>query len=350
MIVSEAAVMAIVAAALATAPAILGGSLLLDLLKDTEQVGAGVDHAFGPIAVGMGLGITFVAATIAAVAAARRAARMRAQEAVVAAALDDPPMSRKRIVAAALFLLLGCDLAVVTATVMRGKGSRRDGDGRPGVDLLRDRPVAPRTRAGPARDRTPGRPARGVGRCQRLPHGAERAQASQQLSSALMPIILFVGIAVGTLSMQNIENAAVDAAGVTQTTEERSIETLNFVVVAMIAVFAAIMLLNTLIAATTHRRQEFGQQRLAGSTPPQVLRMVGLESLVLAATGVLFGSLASILTVVPFAIARTGSRRPESTIAIHLAVVGAAVLLTLASSLAATRRALRTPALEAAGA
>ena len=123
MIVSEAAVMAIVAAALATAPAILGGSLLLELLKDTEQVGAGVNHAFGPIAVGMGLGITFVAATIAAVAAARRAARMRAQEAVVAAAHDDPPMSRKRIVAAALFLLLGCDLAVVTATVMRGKGA-----------------------------------------------------------------------------------------------------------------------------------------------------------------------------------------------------------------------------------
>ena len=115
--------MAIVAAALATAPAILGGSLLLELLKDTEQVGAGVDHAFGPIAVGMGLGITFVAATIAAVAAARRAARMRAQEAVVAAAHDDPPMSRKRIVAAALFLLLGLDLAVVTATVMRGKGA-----------------------------------------------------------------------------------------------------------------------------------------------------------------------------------------------------------------------------------
>ena len=165
-----------------------------------------------------------------------------------------------------------------------------------------------------------------------------------------MPIILFVGIAVGTLSMQSIENAAVDAAGVTQTTEERTIETLNLVVVAIVAVFAAIMLLNTVIAATTHRRQEFGQQRLAGSTPPQVLRMVGLESLVLAATGVLFGSLASILTVVPFAIARTGSAPPESTIAIHLAVVGAAVLLTLASSLAATRRALRTPALEAAGA
>lgn len=350
MIVSEAAVMAIVAAALATAPAILGGSLLLELLKDTEQVGAGVDHAFGPIAVGMGLGITFVAATIAAVAAARRAARMRAQEAVVAAAHDDPPMSRKRIVAAALFLLLGCDLAVVTATVMRGKGADAMATAGQasiffaiGLSLLAPalvRRVTARL-AGPL--------AEAAGASGYLTALNVRRRG-QQLSSALMPMILFVGIAVGTLSMQNIENAAVDAAGVTQTTEERSIETLNLVVVAIVAVFAAIMLLNTLIAATTHRRQEFGQQRLAGSTPPQVLRMVGLESLVLAATGVLFGSLASILTVVPFAIARTGSAPPESTIAIHLAVVGAAVLLTLASSLAATRRALRTPALEAAGA
>ena len=47
-----------------------------------------MDHALGPIAVGMGLGITFAAATIAAVAAARRAARMRAQE-VPAAAHED---------------------------------------------------------------------------------------------------------------------------------------------------------------------------------------------------------------------------------------------------------------------
>ena len=78
--------------------------------------------------------------------------------------------------------------------------------------------------------------------------------------------------------------------------------------------------------------------------------MVGLESLVLAATGVLFGSLASILTVVPFSIARTGSAPPQATIAIHLAVVCAAVLLTLAASLGGTRRALRTPAVEAAGA
>ena len=348
MIVSEAAVMAIVAAAVATVPAILAGSLLLDLLKDTEQVGAGVDYDFGPVAVGMGLGITFVAATIAAVIAARRAARMGAQEAVLASALEDPRMGRKRIVAACLFLVLGLHLAVITATAMRGKGADAMATAGQasifvaiGLSLLAPvlvRAVTTRL-AGPLEE---------AGGASGYLTALNVRRRSHQMASALMPIILFVGIAVGTLSMQRIENAAVDAAGVTQTTEEKSIETLNLVVVAMIAVFAAIMLLNTLIAATIHRRREFGQQRLAGSTPPQVLRMVSLESLVLAATGVLFGSLASIFTVVPFSIARTDSVLPDSTIAIYVAVVGAAVLLTLAASLGATRRALRTPAIEAA--
>jgi ABC-type antimicrobial peptide transport system permease subunit len=107
------------------------------------------------------------------------------------------------------------------------------------------------------------------------------------------------------------------------------------------------MLVNTQVAATTYRRQEFGQLRLAGSTPPQVLRMVSLESIVLLATGVLFGTIAGIFTVVPYSIARTDSVLPDSGVAIYLGIVGAAGILTLAASLGATRRALRTPAIEA---
>jgi hypothetical protein len=67
--------------------------------------------------------------------------------------------------------------------------------------------------------------------------------------------------------------------------DERSIETLNFVVVGMIAVFAAIMPVNTLVAATIQRRREFGRHRLVGSTPPQVLGMVSVEGAVLTAVG-----------------------------------------------------------------
>jgi putative ABC transport system permease protein len=108
------------------------------------------------------------------------------------------------------------------------------------------------------------------------------------------------------------------------------------------------MVINTLVAATTHRRQELGQQRLAGATPGQVLRMVGLESAVLVGTGVLFGAIASLVTVVPYSIARTDSALPPTGVGIYAGVVAVAAALTLGASLGAALRTLRTPAVEAA--
>jgi ABC-type antimicrobial peptide transport system permease subunit len=175
-------------------------------------------------------------------------------------------------------------------------------------------------------------------------------QRTQHMASALVPIILFTAT-TGALYMQSIENAAPPVVGTsTSAAEAENIETLNFVVVGMIAAFAAIILINTLVAATTHRRQEFAQLRLAGATPPQVLRMVSLESIVLLVTGVVFGTIGALFTIVPYSIARTGSLVPNSTAAIYLGVVGAAAVLALASGLSPVRRAIRAPAIEAVGA
>src|SRR5918996_1402768 len=117
MIVGEAAVVALVAAVVAIPPALLVGRLVFELLQDSGQVAAAVGYRFGPVAIGMGLAITFLGSTVAALMTARRAARMRASEALADAAVDGARMSRKRIVAGWLFLALGLDLAVVPATV-----------------------------------------------------------------------------------------------------------------------------------------------------------------------------------------------------------------------------------------
>ncbi|WP_435888996.1 FtsX-like permease family protein, partial [Streptomyces niveus] len=127
-------------------------------------------------------------------------------------------------------------------------------------------------------------------------------QRATQLSSVLMPLILFVGMASVTLYMQSIQNDALDASGVVRSVDDKSIETLNFVVVGIIVVFSCIMLINTLYAATTYRTREFGQQRLAGATPGQVLGMVAVESLVLTVTGVFFGTVAALAGAVPFSL------------------------------------------------
>jgi putative ABC transport system permease protein len=168
------------------------------------------------------------------------------------------------------------------------------------------------------------------------------------LASAVTPVVLFVGTAVGTLFLQATENAAMDAAGLTKNAEQKSIETLNLVVIGMVVLFTAIMLVNTLIAATAHRSREFGQARLAGATPRQVLGTVALESAVLTVTGVACGTVASVFTIVPFGLARRDSLTPDGSVWTYLAVVALAAVLTGATAYGATRRTIRVPAVEAA--
>jgi len=348
LIAGEAALLAVVAAAVAVAPAMLAGYLLLELLRDGGQVAEGVNYGFGLFAMGIGFAVTFAASTAGALIAARRISRLSATEALADAAAGRAGAPWKRRLPAALFLISGVSNAVVTATVFHGKGVDAMQTGGQasifvaiGLALL-------------APDLVPAITRRVAGRLEPLAGasgylaGLNVRERGREMAGMLAPIVLFTGIATGTLYMQSIENGAGPAPAAEITAAEaRNIEALNFVVVGMIALFAAVMLVNTLVAATLHRRREFGQQRLAGLTPGEVLRAVALEAVALVATGVLLGSLASLFTVVPYSIARTGSLVPDATVAIYLGIVAAAVALTLASSLGAARRALRAPAVEA---
>jgi putative ABC transport system permease protein len=348
LVVGEAAVVAIAAALAAIPVAMLGGGLLLDVLKDTGQAAAGTTHEFGPVAIGVGMGITFVAATVAARLTARRATRVRAREAMLAAAVDGPRLGRKRLVAGLVLLGIGVTCAVLTAVVVEDMGL--EGMAVAGQAAIMSAiglaVLAPALgRAGIAVLAVPVRALAGVSGYLTVLNIRQRGN---QMGGVLVPIILFTGIATGTLYMQGIENSV--TAGTVKNTDQQSVETVNFVVVGMIAVFAAIMLVNTLVAATIHRRREFGQHRLIGSTPPQLLGMVGVEGAVLTAIGVLFGSLASAAAIVPYSIARTGSVLPDTTIGIYLAIVAIAAVLTFAASLGAATKAMRTPAVRAVAA
>lgn len=347
LIVAEAGVLAIIAALAAIPPAVIGGRLLLELLISTDQVAPEVAHRFGLIALGMGFAITVVAATLAAVVTARRITRLRATESLMTAATDAYRTTGKQRLFAWFFLVVGISLGVVTATYFNGKGtdamqSAGSASIFTAIGLALFAPVLVRTIT-----TLVARPLEPMGGASGYLTILNAQQRTQQLASALMPIILFTAIATGTIYMQSIENSVMSATGQAQTTEQKNIETLNFVVVGMVALFAAIMLINTLTASTAYRRREFGQQRLAGATPSQILAMVGLESIVLIVAGVLFGSIASLVTIVPFSIARTDSVLPNATIGIYFGVVTIATTLTLVSSLVATRRALRMPAVQA---
>ncbi|ONI79884.1 ABC transporter permease [Actinosynnema sp. ALI-1.44] len=330
MLLAEAVTLAVVAVALAAVPSVFTGRLLVDLLADARRIPPGVTPAFGPIALSIGLGVTLAAAALAALLASRRATSTSAPR-------GSATRGRIAVIAGVLCLAGGISCAVTTIVALDDSDVAVMAVGAQGCILsavgfaLLGQPIITAV----------------AGLLTALRRGGSHLTVANlrghthQMAAALAPIVLFTSIATGTLYMQSIENSA----GTRQPAEiADTVETLNYVVVAMITLFAAVMLINTTVAATLHRRREFGQLRLVGSTRPQVVGMVGSEAGVLAAVGVLFGTLSAAATVIPYSVVKAGTVLPDATITTYLGVVLAAAVLTLATSLASARRATRHPA------
>ncbi|MEV0319725.1 FtsX-like permease family protein [Streptomyces sp. NPDC050658] len=338
MIVGEAAVVALVGSLLAIGPAMLGGQLLLDLFKDSGQVADDVDFAFGPIALMSGTGITLLASVGAAFLAVRRATR--------AAAGAGKPRGRVRGIAGVAAVLAGAGGVLSTFALDKTDAALMAAPAygaillSVGFALLSPKLLRALlgTLSGPIELLA------GASGYLTVHHMRRRAD---QLAGVLMPLIVFTGMATATLYMQAVESDAIKASGLTKSVEDKNLETLNFVVVGIIVVFSCIMLINSLYAATSYRSREFGQQRLAGATPGQVLGMVGVEGLVLTATGVFFGTAAGLAGILPFSSARSDTLVPDQGLGIWLTIVGVATAATMITSVGTARRALRTPAVQA---
>ncbi|MFH8369259.1 FtsX-like permease family protein [Streptomyces sp. NPDC018031] len=338
MVVGESAVVALAGLVLAVGPAVLGGRALLGMFQDSGQVADEVDFVFGPIALSAGIGVTLPAAVGAAFLAVRRATR--------AAAGARAPRNRLRNLGGGAALLAG--VAGVGATFA--------------VDA-----EDPALMAAPAYGAillsigfavfSPGLLRVLLGRLERPITALAGAsgylavhnlrQRAAQLSAVLMPLILFTGVATATLSIQAVENDAIEASGLTRSVDDKNLETLNLVVVGIIVVFSCIMLINSLYAATSYRSQEFGRQRLAGAVPGQVLATVGTEAVVLTATGLFFGSVAGLAGIVPFTLVRSDDTFPHQAPVIWLVTSAIAAAATVITSVVTARRTLRTPAVAA---
>ncbi|WP_274561100.1 ABC transporter permease [Streptomyces spiramyceticus] len=338
MIVGESAVVGLVGAVLAIGPAMLGGEALLGMFRDSGQVADSVEYAFGPIALMSGINTTLLASVGAAFLAVRRATK--------AAAGVRKARGRARRIAGYGALVAGT-ASVLTTFAMDGTDPMTMAPAAYGAILLAvGFAVFSPVLLGGLLGRL-GRPIIALfGASGYLTVHNMRRRASE-LSGVLMPLILFTGMATGTLYMQAVESDAIKASGLTKSVEDKNLETLNLVVVGIIVVFSCIMLINSLYAATSYRGREFGQQRLAGATPGQVLGMVGCEGLVLTVTGVFFGTVAGIAGIVPFTVVRTDSVLPGRGFGIWLGIVAVAAAATLVTSLGTARRTLRTPAVGA---
>ncbi|MEE1939691.1 FtsX-like permease family protein [Streptomyces sp. TRM 70361] len=340
MVVGEAAVLALAGVLAAVVPAVFGGRLLLEMFKDSGQVAQGVDHALGPVALLSGIGVTLLASVGAAFLAVRRATREAAGKRgrsgrvrtvvgclIVAAgtagvlATFGMDAEEPALMAAPGYgaIVLSVGFALLSPVLLRG------------LLAMAGRPVAALTGAS------------GQLAVHNMRKGAER------LSGVLMPMTIFVGLATATLYMRAIQNDVLTPSGVTVTAEDENMETLNTMLVGIIVVFACLMLINSLYAATTHRRSEFGRQRLAGATPGQVMGMVGVETLVLTVTGVFLGTAAGLAGVTAFNSVLTDSTLPTAQgPGIWLVIVAVAAVATLVTGLSTARRTLGVPAVRAA--
>jgi len=100
----------------------------------------------------------------------------------------------------------------------------------------------------------------------------------------------------------------------------------------IITLYAIIALINTLIIATTDRRREFVLQRLVGASRGQVLRMMGVETAVVALVGIALGTVVSAATLVPFSLTATQHVLPTGPVGVYVVViVGAALLVGCAT-------------------
>jgi putative ABC transport system permease protein len=122
----------------------------------------------------------------------------------------------------------------------------------------------------------------------------------------------------------------------------------NYLLVGMIVAYTAISVVNTLVLATARRRQEFALLRLTGSTRGQVLRIMGMEGVLIAVIGIVLGTAVSTTALIPFSVAASDSLMPSGPPWIYPAVIGTAMVLALTATLLPTWQALRSPPAEAA--
>jgi putative ABC transport system permease protein len=346
MIISEAAIVSLAAAVVAIPVAFFTGRAALSALGSAHEVAQGVGYHFGTFALSIGLGNTIIAAAVAAYVAARRASALSTRDALASAAVGEQRTSRKRIVFACIFLFAGIDCATLTATVLKNNGfvtMSVAGQAfiHTSIGLALLAPLLMRVAA-----RLLEAPLRMLGGTSGYAAGIGIRQRAEQSAGVLMPVILFTGMATGGLYIQSMLNSTNSAAHLVDNASDKSVEGVNTVIVAMVAVFAAVVLVNNAVATMTYRKREFGQWRLAGTTPAQVMRMVGFETVVTVITGVIFGTVAALAGIVPYGIALSSKATPHVGAGLYGGVIAAVLVLTFAANLGATRRAIQPGALE----
>ncbi|MEU9981732.1 FtsX-like permease family protein [Streptomyces sp. NPDC050856] len=123
----------------------------------------------------------------------------------------------------------------------------------------------------------------------------------------------------------------------------------NLTGLALILVYIAIAVVNTLVVATAARSREFALMRLIGMTRRQVLRTLRWESLLMCAIAVLLGTATTVLPLGALSVGFLGRPLPAGSPLIYLSVIAVTVVLGVVATMLPVRLALRAKPVEAIG-
>ncbi|MFI1581896.1 FtsX-like permease family protein [Embleya sp. NPDC020630] len=124
----------------------------------------------------------------------------------------------------------------------------------------------------------------------------------------------------------------------------------NQVMLVILAGFATIAAVNTMIVSTVARRRELGLMRMIGSTRTQVRAVVRGEAALVGVIGLALGLTIAMITLVPFGKGAFGESTPYVPVPLLLGISAAALLLAPLSVAPITRRLLRVEPIDAVGA
>jgi putative ABC transport system permease protein len=340
LIRSEALLVTVVAAVGGAALAWPGGRALLAMLRSGGMVGDDVAYAGGPASLGLTAAGIVLTGMVATAIAGRRTVRGPATLVLSEGRAQAGRMRWWRVAAGVLLIGYGAGLGVVTITVtaddpdpyaaMQTSGSASI---LVGLGLATLAPVLLRWAGSLAR------PLFGTSATGHLA-AYNSTRRAHLLAGVLAPVIVLTSAAVGVLMLVGIDGRTLVGA---PDAEAETINLLNNVVTGMITLFAAIMVINAFAAVIADRRLELRRLHLVGATPDQVRGSVLAESAIVAVTGVALGLVASLATVVPFAVARDEGVVPDGQLWLPPLIVAGVVLLTLGAARSAVARARVVP-------
>lgn len=118
---------------------------------------------------------------------------------------------------------------------------------------------------------------------------------------------------------------------------------------ALVFVYIAIAVANTLVMTTLARVREFALLRLVGTTRDQVVKVMRTETLMVVIIAVVVGSIIPLLPLITVSLGLTGSPIPSIPPLLYLGIIAATSLVGAASILLPTKFALRARPVDAIG-